>query len=57
MSRILILKISEINKIDMANIKINLLMNKGKYTSDLGDRNCRIFTTGEVITEQKDFMR
>ncbi|KAG5680110.1 hypothetical protein PVAND_009636 [Polypedilum vanderplanki] len=41
----------------MANIKINLLMNKAKYTSDLGENNCRIYTTGEVITEQKDFMR
>jgi hypothetical protein len=41
----------------MANVKINLLVNKANYSSDLGERRNRIFTTGEVITDQKDFMR
>lgn len=41
----------------METIKINLLINKAKYTANLGDNNCRIYTTGEIITEQKDFMR
>jgi hypothetical protein len=40
-----------------ANIKVNLLREKPKYTSNLGDNGIRIYTPGEVITEQKDFMR
>lgn len=42
---------------NLNNIKINLLRNKPKYTANLGDGNHRIYTPGEVITEQKDFMR
>ncbi|CAG9804798.1 unnamed protein product [Chironomus riparius] len=41
----------------MANVKINLLINKPKYSAHIEESNSRIFTTGEVITEQKDFMR
>ena len=40
-----------------SNIKINLLINKPKYTANLSENNFRVYTTGEVITEQKDFMR
>ena len=40
-----------------SNIKINLLRNKPKYTSNLGENNYRVYTPGEAITEQKDFMR
>lgn len=40
-----------------SNIKINLLRDKPKYTSNLGENNYRVYTPGEAITEQKDFMR
>lgn len=40
-----------------SNIKINLLINKPKYTANLSENNFRVYTTGEAITEQKDFMR
>lgn len=40
-----------------SNIKINLLRNKPKFTSNLGENNYRVYTPGEAITEQKDFMR
>lgn len=40
-----------------SNIKINLLRNKSKFTSNLGENNYRVYTPGESITEQKDFMR
>ena len=40
-----------------SNIKINLLKNKPKYTANLGENNYRVYTPGEPITEQKDFMR
>lgn len=40
-----------------SNIKINLLRNKPKYTANLGENNYRVYTPGESITEQKDFMR
>lgn len=46
-----------VNKTAMSSIKINLLINKPKYTSNLGDNNFRVYTPGESITEQKDFMR
>lgn len=38
-------------------IKINLLKNKAKYTANLGENDYRVYTPGETITEQKDFMR
>lgn len=38
-------------------IKINLLINKPTYTANLGENNFRVYTPGEAITEQKDFMR
>lgn len=40
-----------------SNIKINLLRNKPKYTANLEENNYRVYTPGESITEQKDFMR
>jgi hypothetical protein len=40
-----------------SNIKINLLRNKPKYTANLGENNYRVYTPGEVITGQADFMR
>jgi len=40
-----------------SNIKINLLKDKPKYTANLGENNYRVYTPGEPITEQKDFMR
>lgn len=40
-----------------SNIKIKLLRNKPKYTANLGENNYRVYTPGEVITGQADFMR
>lgn len=40
-----------------SNIKINLLRDKPKYSANLSDNNYRVYTPGESITEQKDFMR
>lgn len=40
-----------------SNIRINLLREKPKYSSNIGENEFRIYTPGEVITEQKDFMR
>lgn len=38
-------------------INISLIKNKPKYTSNLGENDYRVYTPGETITEQKDFMR
>lgn len=48
--------ISEISEM-ASNIRINLLRNKPKFTVNLGENNYRVYTPGEPITEQKDFMR
>lgn len=40
-----------------SNIRINLLREKPKYSSNIGENDFRIYTPGETITEQKDFMR
>lgn len=39
------------------NVKINLARNKPKYSSNIGENSQKIYTPGEIITEQSNFMR
>lgn len=39
------------------NVKINLSRNKPKYSSNIGESSQKIYTPGEIITEQSNFMR